>query len=74
VFPMQVDRLKFESVYRFPDKTLVSKSELRFMSRSEIETQLAAAGLAVESLFGDWSGAPFDVNESKEMIFTVRTA
>jgi SAM-dependent methyltransferase len=74
VFPMQNDRLKFESVYRFPDKTLVSKSELRFMSRSEIETQLAAAGLAVESLFGDWSGAPFDVNASKEMIFTVRTA
>jgi SAM-dependent methyltransferase len=74
VFPMEKDRLEFESIYRFPHKTLVSKSELRFMSQTEIEAQLAAAGLAVESLFGDWSGAPFDVNASKEMIFTVRAA
>jgi hypothetical protein len=74
VFPMQNDRLKFESVYRFPDKTLVSKSELRFMSRMEIEAHLGAAGLCIESLAGDWGGSPFDETTSKEMIFTVRAA
>lgn len=68
------DRLKFESVYRFPDKTLISKSELRFMSLAEIDSQLTAAGLRVESLFGDWDGTPFDETSSKEMIFTVRAA
>jgi SAM-dependent methyltransferase len=66
------DRIKFDSVYRFTDKTLISKSELRFMSRAEIEAQLAAAGLRLESLFGDWDGKPFDEKTSKEMIFTVR--
>jgi 2-polyprenyl-3-methyl-5-hydroxy-6-metoxy-1,4-benzoquinol methylase len=65
------DRIKFDSVYRFTDKTLISKSELRFMSRAEIEAQLAAEGFRVESLFGDWDGAPFDEKSSKEMIFTV---
>jgi SAM-dependent methyltransferase len=74
VFPMQNDRLKFESLYRFPDKTLISQSQLRFMSRAEIEAGLAAVGFAVESLFGDWNGAPFDERASKEMIFTVRAA
>jgi SAM-dependent methyltransferase len=74
VFPMENDRLKFESIYRFPDKTLISKSELRFMSRAEAEVRLAAAGLDMESLFGDWDGAPFDPAISKEMIFTVRAA
>jgi SAM-dependent methyltransferase len=74
VFPMQNDRLKFESVYRFPDKTLVSQSELRFMRRLEIEAYLAAAGLGVESLSGDWDGSPFDAMTSKEMIFSVRAA
>ncbi len=74
VFPMTNDRLKFESVYSFPDKTLISKSELRFMSQAEIEAQLKAAGLRAESLFGDWDGALFDQKSSKEMIFTVRTA
>jgi SAM-dependent methyltransferase len=72
VFPMQDDRLKFESVYRFPDKTLVSNSELRFLSQTEIEARLDAAGLGVEKLAGDWDGAPFDPAVSKEMIFTVR--
>jgi SAM-dependent methyltransferase len=74
VFPMQNDRLKFESVYRFPDKTLISKSELRFMSRMEIEAHLASAGLRIESLFGAWDGSPFDEKTSKEMIFTVGAA
>ena len=74
VFPMIDDRLKFESVYRFPDKTLISKSELRFMSRMEIEAHLTAAGFSVECLIGDWDGSPFDGKISKEMIFTVRAA
>jgi SAM-dependent methyltransferase len=74
VFPMRNDRLKFESVYQFTEKTLISKSELRFMGRMEIEAQLTLAGFAVENLMGDWDGAPFDEHVSKEMIFTVRAA
>jgi 2-polyprenyl-3-methyl-5-hydroxy-6-metoxy-1,4-benzoquinol methylase len=72
VHEMLNDRLKFDSVFRFPDKTLTSKSELRFMSLMEIEAHLKAAELRVENLIGDWDGAPFDPAVSKEMIFTVR--
>jgi SAM-dependent methyltransferase len=74
VHEIRNDRLKFDSVYRFPDKVLLSESELRFMSRMEIETHLEAAGLGVEGLLGDWDGSAFDEKTSKEMIFTVRAA
>ena len=68
------DRVFFESRFDFPDEFLVSKSELRFLRRQGIEERLAAAGLIVESIFGDWDETPFDPQISKEMIFVARTA
>ena len=68
------DRVFFESRFHFPDEYLVSKSELRFLPQQGIEERLAAAGLIVESLFGDWDGTQFDPQISKEMIFVARAA
>jgi ubiquinone/menaquinone biosynthesis C-methylase UbiE len=68
------DRITFEQRFQFPDETLVSFSELRFLPREAIEAQLAAAGLAVEALYGDWDRSPFDSASSKEMIFVTRLA
>ena len=68
------DRVFFESRFHFPDEYLVSKSELRFLSKQGIEERLAAAGLIVESLFGDWGETLFDPQISKEMIFFARAA
>jgi SAM-dependent methyltransferase len=65
------DRISFEMQYQFPDETLVSRSELRFLSRSAIEVQLAQAGLHVAALYGDWDQSPFDPTSSKELIFVV---
>lgn len=68
------DRVSFEQRFAFPDETLVSFSELRFLPREAIEARLAAAGLEVEALFGDWDSAPFDPASSHEMIFVARPA
>ncbi len=68
------ERISFEQRYQFPDETLVSRSELRFLPRQTIEAQLAAADLRVEALYGDWDAAPFNPAASKEMIFVVRSA
>jgi hypothetical protein len=68
------DRVTFEQRYQFPDETLVSFSELRFLPRQALEERLAAAGLRVESLFGDWDASPFDATSSHEMIFVARPA
>jgi 2-polyprenyl-3-methyl-5-hydroxy-6-metoxy-1,4-benzoquinol methylase len=68
------ERIRFEQRYRFPDETLVSHSELRFLPKEAIEAHCAAAGLQVEALYGDWSTGPFDPATSKELIFVVRPA
>lgn len=71
---MEGDRMTFELRYQFPDEALVSTSELRFLSRKEIEEHLTAAGLCVEKIMGDWDGTHFDEKSSREMIFIVRAA
>lgn len=68
------DRVSFEQRFAFPDETLVSFSELRFLPKEEIEARLAAVGLAVEALYGDWDSSPFDPASSHEMIFVTRLA
>jgi ubiquinone/menaquinone biosynthesis C-methylase UbiE len=68
------ERVTFEMRYQFPDETLVSRSELRFLPRAAIEERLAAAGLQVEALYGDWDRSPFDPATSKELIFVTRLA
>ncbi len=69
---MKNDRLTFELRYQFPDETLVSKSELRFLAQTDIEKSLKARGLRVTDMLGDWDANPFDVKSSHEMIFIVR--
>ncbi len=66
---MENDRLTFELRYEFPDESVVSRSQLRFFSRKDIEDRLIAAGLGVEHVLGDWNGTPFDEKSSHEMIF-----
>ncbi len=68
------EHITFELRYQFPDETLVSRSELRFLPRPAIEERLAAAGLLVENVSGDWDSSPFDPTASHEMIFIVRPA
>ncbi|HEX3466039.1 MAG TPA: class I SAM-dependent methyltransferase [Candidatus Elarobacter sp.] len=69
---MDGDRMRFELRYTFPDETLVSKSELRFVSRTEIENDVIASGLHLDNVLGNWNGEPFDENLSDEMIFIAR--
>jgi SAM-dependent methyltransferase len=70
---MNRDKMTFDLRYQFPDETLVSKSELRFLSRKEIEERLIATGLFIEKILGDWDNSPFEETISEEMIFLVRT-
>ena len=67
-------RMSFELRYAFPDKALVSASELLFLSRREIEERLVASGMKLESVFGNWDSGPFEEGSSREMIFIARRA
>lgn len=71
---LAVARVSFEQRFAFPDETLVSFSELRFLPREAIEARLTAVGLEVEALYGDWDSSPFDPTSSHEMIFVARPA
>lgn len=70
--PMTGRRLRFETVYAFPDEEPTSVSELRFPTLGELEAHLHAVGLRVENVRGDWDGSPFDMERSHEMILTAR--
>lgn len=63
--------MTFELRYEFPDETLVSASELRFLTRKQIEERLNSCGLAVDQVLGDWDGSVFG-ELSPEMIFFAR--
>ncbi|CDM58621.1 methyltransferase type 12 [Rhizobium favelukesii] len=67
-------RAHFETRYHFPEETLVSKSELLFLSRNDIERHLQASGLRADAVYGDWDRQPFDERNAEEMIFVVRRA
>lgn len=69
---MEGERMVFRLGYKFPDETLSSTSELRFLSRNGIEDLLSQSGLCIDKLMGDWDGSAFDEKSSKEMIFLVR--
>ncbi len=68
---MNGDRMTFELRYQFSDENLISHSELRFLTRAEIEKFIAESGLYVASVAGGWHGQPFSERLSDEMIFTV---
>ena len=65
-------RMAFDTGYAFLDRTMVSHSELLFMSRDEVVAQIEAAGLQVETVLGDWDGEVFDPVRSEEMVFVAR--
>ncbi|HOO49924.1 MAG TPA: class I SAM-dependent methyltransferase [Alphaproteobacteria bacterium] len=65
-------RMSFELVYKFPNETFISKSDLLFLSKNKICDLLIASGLVADSVFGGWDKSPFYPDFSKEMIFFVR--
>jgi SAM-dependent methyltransferase len=69
---MRAGRMTFDWRYHFPDETLVSRSILRFLTRTEIEQRLTASGLTVEKVLGDWDGSDLDERISPEMVFFAR--
>ncbi len=68
------ERVTFVQRWLWAGETLESFSELRFLTQQAISERLAAAGLRVESCYGDWNRAPFDPVTSHEMIFDARPA
>jgi SAM-dependent methyltransferase len=71
---MENGRMTFELRYQFSDDTLVSASELRFLSQKDIEERLVTSGLRVDKVLGDWDAKPFDEKSSHEMIFFAHAA
>lgn len=67
-------RIAFDTHYELPGRTLVSSSELLFLSRTEIEDHLTASGLRAEAVYGGWLSEPFDEAVSEEIIVIVRAA
>ncbi len=74
VTAMTDGRIAFDTHYALPDRTLVSSSELLFLSKAEIEERLKASGLRVEAVYGDWLSQPFDPAVSEEMVFIAKAA
>lgn len=66
---MNNGRMTFDLLYRFADETLVSHSELRFLSCSDIKARMEKAGLQILQVLGDWDSSPFTEGSSPEMIF-----
>nr|WP_307145950.1 class I SAM-dependent methyltransferase [Rhizobium tibeticum] len=65
------DRISFETRFKFPDKELVSFSELRFLSKSEIEEWLLKCGLKPKAVYGGWHGQPSDEANSDDIVFVI---
>lgn len=64
--------LSFAWDYHFPGETLTSHSTLRFASEDHITRLAERAGLELSALLGDWEGAVFQRETSREMIFKFR--
>jgi hypothetical protein len=64
------DLVRYEIHYHFArsGEELVSHTELKFRTRTELSRTLSDAGFSVESVFGDWDGRPADA-ASRELIF-----
>ncbi len=67
-------RIAFDTHYELPGRTLISSSELLFLSRTEIEDHLTTSGLRAEAVYGGWLSEPFDEAVSEEIIVIVRAA
>lgn len=64
------ERMTFDLQYRFPSRSYVSRSVLRFASYKDIKRFLETTGLQILSVLGDWDGSAFKERTSPEMIFT----
>lgn len=61
--------------YRTPGhRPVVAEYEARYWSPDELRTQLARAGLAVQALWGDYDGAPWDPRRSPSLLVSARLA
>jgi len=65
------DRISFETRFGFPDKQLISFSELRFLSKSQIEELLLKCDLKPRAIYGGWDKQHFDAANSDDMIFLI---
>lgn len=63
--------ITFDHYYDFGDERLVSRSNLRFMSKDRIAACITQAGLSLKNIVGDWEGNDFHSTKSSEMIFTL---
>lgn len=68
------DRISFETRFKFLDKELVSFSELRFSSRSQIEDLLIKCDLRPKAIYGGWHKQPFDAAISDDIVFLIEAA
>ncbi|MFO7166935.1 MAG: class I SAM-dependent methyltransferase [Chloroflexota bacterium] len=59
------------NVFLATGEVLVIDSVLRFRTRDEICSSLAACGFAVEHVYGDWEGGPL-TDDSRVMVFVAR--
>lgn len=62
--------LTFELCYHFPDRTLRSRSTLRFWPKDTIAQHIQRAGLVIKACYGDWHDGP-RLDTSEQMIFVV---
>ena len=66
--------ISFETSYRLPDTTLLTRSTLRFPSSEHVAHLINRSGLVLQHVFGDWNSTPFDPASSREMIFVAGIA
>lgn len=71
VLKKEGDRISFETRFGFPDKQLISFSELRFLSKSQIEELLLKCDLKPRAIYGGWDKQHFDAANSDDMIFLI---
>jgi 2-polyprenyl-3-methyl-5-hydroxy-6-metoxy-1,4-benzoquinol methylase len=65
------EQISFDQKFEFTDATLTSSSTLRFLSRTQVESFIALAGLVVREVYGDWDRSPFEPELSPEIIVIV---
>jgi hypothetical protein len=66
--------ISFQTAYRLPDRTVTTRSTLRFPSREHVEELITRSGLQIRALFGNWNSAPFEARSSWEIIFIAAKA
>lgn len=60
VLKRECDRVSFETLFKFADNELISFSELRFLSKPQIEERLLKCGLRPIAIHGGWHKQLFD--------------